>query len=210
MDSRTRARIGIALAIALVAATLVVLGLWTVYGLAVEYGGGAIGDVAFLVVPIPTLAAAGAVALWPGLPARARVATVLGTAALMLGGGLVADELGQAENHERLLEESGRFTCNGPNSEVRVPEAVDRTWRELPRQAPIYGPVQGGPTDCVAAVSGEGRRTFAAYTRAFRGLDGWYVEEDGPARFVMSRDDVRVTVRLTSDGLTTIQVGLSS
>ena len=120
-----------------------------------------------------------------------------------------SDALGQAESRDRLVEGSEHFTCNGPNAEITLPAVIDETWAELPREQPIYGPVEGSRTDCVAAVSGDGERTFADYTAAFRELDGWQVEQDRPRRFTMSRDDVRVTVALTGDGITTIRVGVS-
>ena len=210
MDTRTRARIGIAAGAALAAVGLAGLGLATVYGLAVEYGGGSFADLAFIVVPIPVLVAAVAVVLWPRVPTRLQLAVVLGVAALMVGGGLAADALGQHENGVRLVEESRTFGCNGPNSEVRVPAAVERTWQELPRRAPIYGPIQGGPDDCVAGVSGDGERAFADYTATFRVLEGWEVRSDQEHRFVMARDDVRVTVRLVGapDRMTTIRVAV--
>ncbi len=212
MDTRTRARIGVAAALSLVTIALVVLALSSVYGLAAEYGGGSFADLAFLVVPIPVLAAALAVVVWPRVPRAARVVVVLGTAAVMVGGGLSADALGEDAHHERLVEESRTFTCNGPNSEVTVPATVERTWSDLPREAPIYGPIEGSPTDCVAGVSGDGEQAFADYTDTFRDLDGWTVQVDQPQRFVMVRDDVQVTVRMVGapDRLTTIRVGVVS
>ena len=209
MDPRTRARAAVAVVVALATAALVVLGLWTVYGFAVDYGGGSFADLAFLVVPIPVLAAVVAVVVWPAVPTRTQVAVVVGVAVVMVAGGVAADALGRAENHDRLVEGSEHFACNGHNSEVTVPAAVDRTWQDLPREAPIYGPIQGSPTDCVAAVSGDGERTFAAYAATFRDLAGWTVEVDRPERFVMVRDDVEVTVRRTPDDLTTIRVGVT-
>ena len=207
MDTRTRARIGIAVVAALATVTLVVLGLSMVYGFAVEYSGGSFGsftDLAFLVVPIPVLAAGLTVVVWPRVPEA-----VLGVAVVMVVGGLAADALGQRENRERLVAESENFTCNGPNSEITLPAVIDETWQELPREAPIYGPIQGGRTDCTAAVAGDDARTFADYTDTFRDLDGWTVRLDRPQRFVMVRDDVEVTVRRTRDDLTTINVGVT-
>jgi hypothetical protein len=213
MDTRTRARVGVTVVAALATVTLVVLGLWTVYGLAVEYSGGSYGsfaDLAFLVVPIPVLAAVTTVVAWPRVSTRTQLGVVLGVAGVMVAGGLAADALGQRENRERLLEGSEHFTCNGPNSEITLPAVIDETWQELPREAPIYGPVQGGRTDCTAAVEGDDARTFADYTETFRDLDGWTVRLDRPQRFVMVRDDVEVTVRRAPDDLTTIRVGVTN
>ena len=210
METRTRVRTAVGLVAGLAAVVLAGLGLAVVYGFAVEYGGGSFRDLAFLVVPIPLLAVLAAVAAWPGLATRRQVAVLAGAAVVMVGGCLAADALGAAESDDRALEASRTFACNGRHSEVLVPAVVDETWRELPREAPIYGPVQGTPTDCTAAVAGDGDRTFADYTRTFRGLDGWRVEVDRPRRFVMSRDGVEVTVRLTPDDLTMIRVGVLS
>ena len=209
MDPRTRASVGIALVVSLAAVALAVLGLSMVYGYAVEYGGGSFADLAFLVVPIPVLVAAIAVVVWPRVPTTTRVAVVVGSVVVMVGGGLVADALGRAESRDRLVESSRTFGCNGPNAEVRLPAAVDETWQELPRRAPIYGPLGGTPTSCTAGVSGDGDRGFADYTAAFRDLGGWQVQQDGESRFVMSRDDVRVTVRRAGAGqVTTIGVAV--
>ena len=210
MDTRNRVRTGAGLMAALAAVVLAGLGLAMVYGFAVEYGGGSFRDLAFLVVPIPLLAALVAVVSWPGVPARRQAAVLAGAAVAMVGGCLAADALGAAESDERALEASRTFSCNGRHSEVLVPAVVDETWRELPREAPLYGPVQGSPTDCTAAVAGDGDQAFADYTGTFRGLDGWRVELDRPRRFVMSRDGVEVTVRLTPDDLTMIRVGVLS
>ncbi len=50
---------------------------------------------------------------------------------------------------------------------MRVEAEVNRTWRALPRRAPLYGPIEGSSTHCVAGVAGDGDRTFAEYTDAF-------------------------------------------
>ena len=211
MATWNRTRLGIALVLALAAAALAALGLASVYGFAVEYGGGSFADLAFLVVPIPVLVAALAVVVWPRVPTRTQVAVVLGALVVMVGGGLAADALGRDEHDERLVEGSRTFTCNGPNAEVQVPAEVDETWRALPRRAPVYGPIEGSSTSCTAGVSGDGERAFADYTDAFRDLDGWQVQVDRPDRFVMARDDVRVTVRMLGapDRLTTIAVAFT-
>jgi len=211
MDNRTRTRLGIAVVLAMAAAALAALGLASVYGFAVEYGGGSFADLAFLVVPIPVLVAALAVVVWPRVPTGTQIAVVLGAVVIMVGGGLTADTWGQDENRDRLVEGSRTFSCNGPNAEVQVPAEVDETWRALPRRAPIYGPIGGSPTSCTAGVSGDGERAFADYTDAFRDLDGWQVRVEAPHRFVMARDDVRVTVRMLGapDRLTTIAVAFT-
>lgn len=208
MDTRTRARIGVAVAVGLGAVVLAGLALATVYGFAAEYGAGSFADLALFVVPIPVLVVALAVAVWPRLRSRTRLVVVAGTVAVMVGGGLAADALGESAHDARLVEESRTFACNGPNSEITLPAVIDQTWRELPREEPIYGPIQGSRTDCTAAVAGDAQRTFADYTDAFRDLEGWTVEVDRPRRFVMVRDEVEVTVRQGPDDLTTIRVGV--
>lgn len=209
MDTRTRLRLGIAVVAVVAALGLAGLALASVYGFAAEYGAGAFADLAFLVVPIPLFAVLVGVLAWPGLRTPVQLVVLAGAAVVMVGGGYAADALGAADRDERLVEESEAFACNGPNSEVTVPAVVDETWQELPREATIYGPVQGGRTDCVAAVAGDGERAFADYTDAFRGLDGWTVRTDRPQRFVMVRDEVEVTVRQTKDDITTIKVGVT-
>ena len=210
MDTRTRARLSVAVVVSLAAVALGALGLAMVYGFAVEYRGGSFADLAFLVVPLPVLAAAVAVAVWPRVSTRVQLAVVLGGLVVMVGGGFAAEALGEDENHDRLLESSRTFSCNGPNAEVRLPAEVDRTWQELPRRAPIYGPLGGSPTSCMAGVSEGGEQAFSDYAAAFRDLDGWQVQQDGESRFVMSRDDVQVTVRRERPGqVTTIEVAVN-
>ena len=53
MDTRTRARVGIAVVVSLAAVGLAVLGLSMVYGFAVEYGGGSFADLALPRRPDP-------------------------------------------------------------------------------------------------------------------------------------------------------------
>ncbi len=211
MDTRTRLRLGTAVAAALAALALAGLGLASVYGFAAEYGGGSFGQLAFLVVPIPLLAVLVCVVAWPRLRTAVRVSVVGVAAAVLVGGGLVADALGSGDHDGRILEESETFACNGPNSEVAVPAVVDRTWQELPRVAPVYGPIRGSADFCEAGVSGDGEQTFADYTDAFRELDGWRVRRDEPRRFEMTRDGVVVAVRLVGapDRLTMIKVGVT-
>jgi hypothetical protein len=208
MDARTRTRTGVAVALALTTCAAIGLALAVVYGFAVEYGGGSLASLAVLVVAPPVLLAALAVLALPRASAATRVTVVMATAVVVVAGGLVADALGSDANRDRLLQESRDFSCNGPNAEIRVPAVVDRTWRELPRPAPVYGPIEGSATDCVAGVAGDGERTFVSNTEAFRDLDGWRVEVDQERRFVMSRDGVRVTVLLRGapDRMTTIGV----
>jgi hypothetical protein len=210
MDTATRARTGVAVALGLATCATVGLALSVVHGFAVEYGGGSFASLGLLVVAPPVLLASLAVLALPRTSTRVRVAVVLGTVVAMVAGGLAADALGSDANRDRLLRESRDFSCNGPNAEVRVPAEVDRTWRELPRLAPVYGPIEGSASHCVAGVAGDGHETFAAYTEAFRTLAGWRGRADHPHRYVMVRDGVRVTVLLRGapDRLTTIGVSL--
>lgn len=208
MASATRVRFGVAVVLGVLTCATIGLGVAVVHGLAVEYGGGSFADLGLLVVAPPVLLAALTVAALPGTSARTVAAVALGTGVVVLAAGLAADALGEDANEDRVLERSRTFTCTGSGAGVPVPAEVDRTWRELPRPAPVYGPIEGSPTHCTAAVAGDGARTFAEYAGAFRDLEGWRVRVDRPERFVMVRDGVRVTVVLVGapDRLTTIEV----
>ena len=207
---RTRTRYGTAFVLGLVTCGTAALSVAAVYGLAVEYGGGSFTELGLLVVVVPVLLALLTVAVLPRAPGRAAVAVAVGTAVVMVAGGLTADALGTDENKDRLLQGSRDFICNGSRVEVRVPGTVDRTWRELPRPAPVYGPIEGSRTSCTAGVAGDGAQTFPAYAGALRELNGWRVEVDRPERFVAVRDGVRITVSLVGspDRLTTIEVAV--
>lgn len=208
VDTRTRLRYGTAVVLGLATCLTMVCAVAVVHGLTVEYGGGAFAELGALVVGVPVLLALLTVAVLPGASGHSAVAVALGTAAVMVAGGLTADAVGADANAERLLEGSRDVTCNARHAEVRVPAEVDRTWRALPRPAPVYGPIEGTPTSCTAGVAGDGARTFAAYAGSLRDLDGWRVAVDRPERVVVVRDGVRVTVRLVGapDRLTTVEV----
>ena len=208
MDTRTRIRYGTAVVLALATCLTMAAAVSVVYGLAVEYGSGSFAELVLLVVGLPVLLVLLTAAVLPRVSGRSVVAVVLGTAAVMVAGGLTAEALGVDENEQRLLDGSRAFTCNGRHAEVSVPAEVDRTWRELPRPAPVYGPIEGTRTSCTAGVAGDGARTFASYAGSLRDLDGWRVTVDRPERFVVVRDGVRVTVRLVGepDRLTTLKV----
>lgn len=212
MDATSRIRTGVAIVLAVAAGATVVLGLWLVYGLAAEYGRGAFADLNMWVVAPPILLATLAVCSFPRAPARWRVAVVLATGVVMVAGGVAADAAGGNAKHDRLVAGSRGFSCNGPNALVRVPAEVNRTWRKLPRPAPLYGPIEATATSCVAGVAGDGDPTFAAYTAAFGDLPGWRVESNEPQRLVMVRHGVRVIVSLEGapDRLTTIEVAASA
>jgi len=208
MDARTRVRYGTGVVLGLTTCATMVLALSAVYGLTAEYGEGSMAELGVLAVGVPVLLALLTVSAQPRARPRLRLAVVLGTLVVMTSGGLVAEALGADAQEDRLLEGSRDFACSGPGAELAVPAEVDRTWRELPRSAPVYGPVEASLTHCTAAVAGEGARTFPEYAGIFRRLDGWRVVVDGPERFVMVRGDVTVTVSLLGapDRLTTIEV----
>ena len=210
MDTRTRLRYGAAVVLVLATGATMALGVSVVHGLAVEYGGGSFAELGLLVVGLPVLLASLTVAVLPRAHRRAGLAAALGTAVVMVAGGLTADVLGAGANEDRLLQGSRDFACNGPRADVRVPAEVDRTWSALPRPAPVYGPIEGSPTSCTAGVAGDAAQTFPAYAAAFRDLHGWQVTVDRPERVVMVRDGVRVTVSVVGapDRLTTIEVAL--
>ncbi len=213
MDTKTRARTGLAIALGLATCVTVALALSLTYGLAAEYGGGSFASFAFwvLVAP-PVLVATLAVSTLPRGSRRLRVAVVLATAVVAVGGGLAANAAGDEAKQDRVVQASRDFSCNGPNALMPVPAKVDRTWRELPRPALVYGPIEGSATHCTAGVVGDGNRTFADVTDAFRQLDDWRVQVDQPQRFEMVRAGVQVTVLLEGapDQLTTIEVSTGS
>jgi len=196
MDARDRVRRGAAVVLGLAALALAVLGVSVVHGFSAEYSGGTGLQVLPVVVALPALVATLAVALWPAASRRATILVPVGSVVLLLLAGLGADLLGDRAHGQRLLEESRSFACNGPNAEIEVDRRIDAVFAELPRRAPIYGPIQGGPTGCTAGVSGPGAESFEEYAAAFRDLDDWEVTTDTDRRFVMQRDGVRVALRL--------------
>jgi hypothetical protein len=210
MDTPDRVRRGAAVLVALAALVLGALGCSVVYGFSAEYSGGTGLQVLPVVVAVPALVAAVAVALWPGSSGRAIVLVPVGSIVLLLAAGLGADLLGDRAHGQRLLEESRSFACNGPNAEIRVDPRVDEVFAELPRRAPIYGPVGGSPTGCTAGVSGPGAQSFEEYAAAFRDLDGWTVTADTDRHLEMERDGVQVSLRLAGapDRLTTLEVSV--
>ena len=204
-------RRGVAVTSGLISIALACLGVSMVYGVSQEYDGGAGLQLLPLVVGLAGGAAALATWSWPGLRALVRVGVPLAVVATVVMGGLAADQLGSRARQQRLVSESESFGCNGPNAEVQVDGRVDATFTELPRRAPIYGPVGGSRYGCTAAVSGDGAEAFASYAEAFRGLDGWAVTVDRSDRFVMERDGVRVAMRSEGapDPLAMIEVSVT-
>lgn len=198
-------RRGVAVTCSLISIALAGLGVSIVYGVSQEYGGGAGLQLLPLVVGLAGGAAALATWSWPGLRALVRLGVPLAVVAVVVVGGLAADQLGSRARQQRLVSESESFGCNGPHAEVQVDQRVDATFAELPRRAPIYGPIQGSRYGCTAAVSGDGAEAFASYADVFRDLEGWTVNADRPARFVMERDGIRVAL-FTQDRRAMIEV----
>ncbi len=114
MDTKTRARTGIAIALGVATCATVVLALSVVYGLAAEYGGGSFASFAFWVVAPPVLLAALAVFAVPRASSRSRVAVVLGTAVVMVAGGLAANAVGSDAKRDRLLQGAASSAATGP------------------------------------------------------------------------------------------------
>ena len=210
MNTREKLQFSAAIFCGLISTALVLLGIPVMYGVAVEYSGGA----GLQLLPVLGVAAGATAALatwsWPGLRAGVRVGVPLAVVVVVGLGGLAADQLGDRAHQQRLVSGSETFGCNGPNAEVQVDQRVDATFAELPRRAPIYGPVEGSRFGCTAAVYGTGAETFAAYADAFRDLEGWTVTDEREARFVMERDGVRVAMTLLGapDQLTMIEVSV--
>ncbi|MEJ7796076.1 MAG: hypothetical protein WKF50_11025 [Nocardioides sp.] len=208
MNTQGRLRLGVATGCGLISIALVLVGVPVIYGLSQEYSGGT----GLQLLPLVVGAAGGAAALatwsWPGLKAGVRVGVPVAVVVVVVLGGLGADRLGGRSHEQRLVVGSESFACNGPYAEVHVDERVDATFAELPRRAPIYGPVEAGRTGCTAAVDAAGAEAFTAYADAFRELTGWTVIVDHPDRFVMQRDGVRVAMWLEGapDQLAMIEV----
>jgi hypothetical protein len=199
VQPRSRARRVVAIVVAVVAVVTGGLGLAVAYGVGAEYGGGSSAEIAPFVVTPSVLLMTIAVFVWPNLTGRVRGTVIVATTLILVAGGYAADILGDHAKQDRLAENSRAFTCNGPNAEIRVLANVDATWGDLPRRAPIYGPIEGTSTSCSAAVEGDADQTFAEYTDAFRNLDGWQIQTDEYGRFVMTRHNVRVSVTMEGE-----------
>ena len=210
MNTREKLQFSAGIISGLLAVGFALIGVSIMYGLAAEYAGGA----GLSLLPVVGVAAGATAALatwsWPDLRTRVRVGVPLAVVVVVGLGGLAADQLGDRAHQQRLVSGSETFGCNGPNAELQVDQRVDATFAELPRRAPIYGPVQGSRFGCTAAVYGTGAETFAAYADAFRDIEGWTVTDDRAARFVMERDGVRVSMRMEGapDQLTMMEVSV--
>lgn len=192
-----------ALVLGLVATLLAVFGVAVVWGLTVEYGRGT--DVLPLAVGIPTALAAVGLLLWPGLRMRVQVVVPVAIAGALALAGLGAEQVGLREREQRTLEASAAFGCNNVNSEVLVGDTVEETWAELPRPAPLYGPIEGTPDACTAGVSGDPAAGFDAWAVALRDLEGWRVLRDDRAMVAVRRDD-GITAVLARGDVTTLRV----
>jgi hypothetical protein len=198
-----RARSVTAVVLGLLAVLVGVVGLGTVWGLTVEYGRGT--DVLPLVVAVPTALVVLLLLLRPDLPRRVRLLVPLSVAAGLLLAGLAAEQVGLREREQRTLAASARFGCTNANSEVRVPSVVEETWGELPRPAPLYGPIEGTPEGCTAGISGDPDAAFAAWADALRQLDGWRVVRDDADLLAVRRAD-GVTAVLARGDVATLRV----
>ncbi len=192
-----------ALLLGLLAVGLAVVGIGAVWGLAVEYGRGT--DVLPLAVVVPTVLAAIALVLWPGLPGRVPLLVPVVVAGALVLAGLGAEQVGLREREQRTLEASAGFGCNNVNSEVLVGDAVEETWAALPRPAPLYGPIEGTPDACTAGVSGDPDAGFEAWAVALRALDGWRALRDDDAMVAVRRGD-GITAVLVRGDVTTLRV----
>lgn len=192
-----------ALVLGLLAVLLAALGIAAVWGMAVDYGRGT--DLLPLAVVLPTACAALALLLWPGLSGRVQLLVPVAVAGVLVLTGLGAEQVGLREREQRTLEASAGFGCNNVGSEALVGDAVEETWAELPRPAPLYGPIEGTPDACTAGVSGDPAAAFDAWAVALRGLDGWRVVRDDDALVAVRRGD-GITAVLVRGDVTTLRV----
>ena len=114
MATRSLPRSVSALVVGLLAVLLALVGLSVVWGLTVEYGSGT--DVLPLSVTIPTVVAALALLLWPGLSGRVPLLATIAVAGALVLAGLGAEQVGLREREQRTLEASADFGCNNVNS----------------------------------------------------------------------------------------------
>lgn len=205
MTTPTIARAGGAVLLALIGVGLALATLASIYGLAVEYGGGSLLGLVPGLAGVTGLSVGGAVALW-GSGTRWSLGVGIAVFAVVVGAGVGADRWGERTRDQNRLEESRSFTCNGPNAEIAVDPRVDEVFADMPRPALIYGPVGGTRTGCTAGVSG-GENSFTAYAEALR-RPGWEVAVDEPDRFVADKDGIRITVDLMGapDRMATVTV----
>ncbi|HEU4812165.1 MAG TPA: hypothetical protein VFT00_08480 [Nocardioides sp.] len=187
MNSRRATAFKAAATVVAVLAVLVgVFALMVAYGVTVEYGAGVVTLPDFvLFAGLPLVLALVAALLWPGR-------TLLGFVAFLIVVPLAlvaAVALGERQNEANLVRGSVEFACDDV-----VDPRVDEAFASLPRPAPIYGPVGGGPSECTAGISG-GEASLEKVRVALRSSD-WRVVRDEPARVVAVRRGVRATVYL--------------
>ena len=192
-----------ALVVGLLAVLLAVFGISVVWGLTVEYGRGT--DVLPLTVAIPAAVAALALLLWPGLSGRVQLLATIAVAGALVLAGLGAEHVGLREREQRTLEASADFGCNNVNSEVFVDDSIEETWGDLPRPAPLYGPIEGTAEACTAGVSGDPAAGFDAWAATLRDLEGWPVLRDDAALVAVRRSDGMTAVLARGD-VTTLRV----
>lgn len=166
------------------------------WGVAAEYGYGQ-GTGLYMFALLPVLAGVVAVSL-AGWGRRTGLA-LLALTVLTVGGIPLAGAAGERAKEARSEQADARFTCNGPNAEVLVPDAVDGAWHQVEHPAPywLYGPVEGTRSGCTAAISGDPDASFEAWRRSLLG-SGWEVVSDG--RQVEVREgDVSLVLRRDGD-----------
>lgn len=204
MSSARRA--GAAL-VSLVAVGLALLLVSVQYGLAAEYGAGpGTSLVMFAVLPIGVAVAAAA--LW-GFGRPVLVALVA-FSLVVVASTVAAAPLGQREKDRLAAARDAGFACNGPNSELLVPDEVDEGWDDFAHPFQLYGPISQSRYGCTAAIDGPVAETWEPWRRSL--LDaGWEVERDGASR-VSVTDGVLRAVLQPQDGqavltLSTVDAG---
>lgn len=186
MNSGTRARYLVGAVLGALTLLLAVYGVAVVWGLAVEYSAGL--QLLPVAVLVPALVGALAVQVWPGLTNKTMLIIPLALGVLLVGAGLVANEVGLREREDRAAVASESIGCNGPNSEVAVDARVDEVFADLPRPTNLYGPIEGSRHGCGVGVDG-GAEGYAAWADALRELDGYEVVHDEDGVLAVRRDD---------------------
>lgn len=202
MTRGTRARHVVGAALGVLTLLLAVYGVAVVWGLTVEYSAGL--QLLPVTVLVPALVGALTVQVWPGLSHRTMLVVPLGLGALLVGAGLVANQVGLREREDRATVASESIGCNGPNSEITVDARVDEVFAGLPRPTDLYGPIEGTRYGCGVGVDG-GDGGFEAWADLLRNLDGYDVVRDQPRLVAVRRED-GITIVLRRGAVSVLSV----
>lgn len=181
--------------LAVIALGLDVLLVSVQYGLAEEYGAGTGTLVVWAVLPLTAALVAVALTGFRWWATAAGVVLCVVTVPALAW----ATHLGGAHRDAALAAADADFRCNGENSEVFVPEAVDEAFQDIAHPSPywLYGPISGSPLGCTAAIHGDHADSFPAWRAALLG-SGWTVERDDSEVAVVDHG-VRLTLFVEDD-----------